>query len=190
MSTTTTHMRGEREGEVIAAIEYRRVTRKQLLVPHAVYTVRPEHPNWLASIYDFDWCAKDEIVCYHNSGSGGNGLFLSAFSEPGKIGQPLWWNPEFLMAVGMYQKQLSRRTLKRWGYKVVSEPLGLLGTIGINPFGIDGLKDSKTEYCKHCRSYMPADSDADPCEHLIWSEEHFEFRYREASINPETPTSV
>jgi hypothetical protein len=165
-------MPGEHADEAIAAIEYRRVTRRHLLVPHAVFTVRPEKPYWLASIYDFDWCANAGLVCYHNSGSGGAGLHIGQFSEPGKIGVPLWWDSS-LIRVGT-----SPRTLKRWGYKVVPAPLPLEGTPEINPFLMGWMSETKTEYCKHCRSYIPVDSDS-PCEHLTWVDENSDFEYRE-----------
>lgn len=174
MTPTTDLMRGERAHEVIAAIEYRRVTRRHLLVPHAVYTVRPEKPNWLATGYDFDWCAKAGIVCYHNSASGGEGLFLSAFSKPGKIGVPIWCNPALM------QTRASPRVLKRWGYKLVSAPLGLFGTAEINPFLMGWSQEVKTEYCKGCRSFVPIESD-DPCEHLTWDEEECGFVERRRS---------
>lgn len=164
------------EPERIAAIEYRPV--KAGWVPFAVTTVRPRHPNWVASYFDVSWSERDQCVYYHESGGGGEGLGLCSFVNAEKEGferLPLWIDRTLLTpcCAGDATILLSDEDLRARGYEPVPEPLPLLGGSGIHPFedgeesgGYEASEDD-TLYCCICHDQLPTDS---LCRHVFWDE--------------------
>jgi hypothetical protein len=179
-----TPMIGDREGEIVVGIIYYRITRRRLWCPHSVFTTVPGSRYY--SEYDFGYSKRDEVVCFHNSGSG-RSFYLHPMCNRSGRNVAVWWDrseatPTDGQKIGM--RGLSDRTIHAWGYKILPSPLGLLRTEHINPLQ-DGdgysTRDITTVWCKHCRSYIPDDSD-DPCEHLTWNDGRSEFQYRRAAL--------
>lgn len=169
-----------RDGEVVAAIVYRRVTRSQLIVPFSVFATVPGTGRF--SEYDVEYSRRDHALCYNNSGFGGR-FYLGRFVESPRRGVPVWWDRELATPTDggkVDGPTLTDRTLKKWGYAIVAEPLKILGTEQRNPLRNESfdysLIDSKTTWCKHCRSFIPELSD-EPCSHLSWSDSESEFKY-------------
>lgn len=156
--------------ERIVAIEYHPVGPNRALLPHSVFTMDNDQPSkagWIASLYDFDWCERDQSLYYHCSGGGGR-FYLHRLSKP--TARPrcaVWWDASLVAPTNgaiCSQRKLSHSTVRRMGYDILTEPVPLLGG-SANPF-LEASQDS-TEFCIKCHDYLPTEN---LCQHVWWCE--------------------
>ena len=161
---------GRQDLEQVAAIIYHPIG--NLWLPHSVFTVAADAPldpkHACCSVYDFNYCRRDDTVYFHNSGGGG-GVYLGQISNAKK--QPrccIWYDATLVDPTdsSIKQRHLARHTIEQWGYDIVAAPLTLDFHSGEqNPFiyGVEG----DVEYCTKCDDHFTTD---EPCEHIWWCE--------------------
>lgn len=143
------------------ATQYKAYGRKKTLIPFSVFTIGKDHPGRNKG-YDFEWCRRDQSL-YFNQTSSGISFYLSPLSEPEISPRvAVWWdrNATFPTDSGNEKKRLSDKTVWKWGYEILNEPV-MIGE-HFNPFAEACHGD--TEYCSRCNDHLPTDS---PCTH-IW----------------------
>lgn len=174
------------DDEEITAIIYDAETN----LPHTVFTRSAptiHGPGRCLGIYDFDWCAKDEKLAYHCSGSGGR-LYINQHS-PGSM--KIWVKPgevvhrdcgkrcvKVKLRDGKYPepwrapKRVKARAMRRWGHTPIAHPIQRAGNS--NPFTWLETEEGRAEWCAECGCHRFVDSDR-PCPHLIWCDECSDF---------------
>lgn len=143
------------DGKPIVFIEFHQEG-KHGWKPHSVITQDGKR----RTEFDFDWCAKDGILCSHESGGGpaSGEVALHPFCEPENLPGLIWRDPEVVKLVGS-DGELDTETLKKMGYR-------LSEMMPANPF--DDSVEGDTEWCIVCDSRYPSD---DTCDHIVWNEE-------------------
>ena len=144
------------DGKPIVLIELHR--EKAGWKPFSVICQNDKHSNQ----YDFDWCEKPKVLCFHNSGSGPRGgnvtlyPFVSPENMPGRI-----WHDSSIKLVDHDGKELQDESLKALGYvRLKRRPE--------NPFDGWGVEDESTEYCTICESRFLTNG---LCTHIRWCDE-------------------
>lgn len=176
---TETNLVGIRQGHVIAAIVYYREGRKRVWAPHSVFTTEPGSGRF--SEYDLCYSRARVVVCVNESGCGGS-VYLHPLANRSGRDAAFWWNRALVSPVDgrtIGGKVLKESTIRKWGYQVPVAPLPLMGTTHVNPLHSEErywTQESKAVWCKHCRSFLPDQSEA-PCDHLTWDDENSDFRY-------------
>lgn len=155
--------------ERVVAIIYHHDGKDNRLLPFNVFTVDHENPpdnGWIAGLYDFDWCQRDETLYYHYSGGGGR-FYIGAICEPNKPPRcAVWWDSKIVFPTNggsLSNRKLSNQTVQRFGYDTLDAPLPIDGEV--NPFE-NSCMDS-VEYCSKCNDHLPTEN---PCSHIWWCE--------------------
>jgi hypothetical protein len=163
--------------EIVTAIIYRQRNKKGDLLPMDVFTstwvdrskLGPGYPpsSFSTSVYDFDWCERDQTLYQHKSGGGGENFYIHPSGEPAKPPRcAVWWNREIVKPTNgrIRTSFLGERYLRRIGYDVLTEPLPVLGG-SENPFS--DACDGDVEYCSRCNDHLPTDN---LCDHIWYCE--------------------
>jgi hypothetical protein len=113
-------------------------------MPFSVFTVSEKQPRdgWIAGLYDFDWCERDQSLYYHCSGGGGS-FYVNRICEPRKSPRcAAWFDSALVLPTNggsLSKRPLSLKTLDRFGYDLLKSPLAILGDT--NPFS-EAYEDS------------------------------------------------
>ena len=159
------------ENEQVAAIEYHLLG--DLWLPHSVFTSSPSRgpaADFCYGEFDFNWCRRDRTLYYHCSGSGPGGFYIHPNGKGNWPKLKLWWDSAFTYPRngGKFSlKELSHRTVKRFGYEIIAAPIPLRsddGTVqSANPFEMALHGD--TVYCSRCEDDLPSEH---LCHHIWW----------------------
>lgn len=120
--------------------------------PHSVTTSNGK--GW--TVWDFDWCKRDQTVYYHQSGGGPAEAY-----HVGKLGRggraELWVDSSVMgFADCSSGKPLTRRQVERYGYK-------LLKKLKADPF--EDAVGGRVTWCVVCQDQLPDDH---ACWHLLY----------------------
>lgn len=135
----------------IKLIEYSKT--KKGWLPHSVIKGN--------SIFDFDYCPSYDMLCFHESGSGGlESASLGKFVCAPKIGAKIWIADGF-KAFHNKSEIETRSQFRALGYQRIGTPIEINGTT--DPFEYADA-DEPTEYCNFC-GRVPSDQ---ACSHLFY----------------------
>lgn len=135
------------DAEKVVAVEYHAGH------PHSVVTATKSGRGW--SVWDFDWCKRDQTVYYHQSG----GSPAEAYSVGKMVGgtTDLWVDPSITTFKNYSGKPLTRRQVEKYGYR-------FLPKLKEDPF--DNAVSGAVTWCMVCKDHLPDDNS---CNHLVWT---------------------
>jgi len=120
--------------------------------PHSVITTTNGN-GW--TVWDFDWCKRDQTVYYHQSGGcGAQGVYAVGTLVRGRA--ELWVDASIHAFQDYRGKPLTRRQVGRHGYDLLADHKG-------DPFA--GAVESATTGCTSCDDRLP---DERQCRHLVY----------------------
>ncbi len=141
------------DGEPVVLIEYQK--HRAGWKPHSVVAG--------GSYYDFDWCAADGVLAYHNSGGGGSTgevYELGAYCDAPKLCAKLWYDRD-RVKLTHEGRPIADKEARALGYQVIREPLDR------NPFDDLDADEDGTTWCVQCRARHP---DGRMCNHVVWND--------------------
>lgn len=131
--------------------------------PFAVLVSPVGHEDWVRE-YDCEWCARDQMVLFNQSGSGYRPSLGPLCDR--RAGLPVWIEPGVRVFASDPEDPtpLTAKAIRALGYKQIESPLRVRGHA--SPFNDwISMGDCPAEYCRICGDNYP---DSDLCEHLSW----------------------
>lgn len=115
------------------------------------------------TVWDAEWCKRDETVYVHESGGGGS-VYFNALSDGARC--KAW------IAPGEKITTTRKTSPGKWAtVEITREELSAIGfdlmdALPSDPF--DGAEESDTHYCDECDDHLPTTDTDDPCDHTTW----------------------
>lgn len=115
------------------------------------------------SLWDADWCKRDETLYVHESGVGGS-VYFNALSEGAR--NKAWVAPGERITTTRETSPGKWATVEITREEVATLGFDLLDELPGDPF--DGAEESDTVWCDVCEDHLPTENTDSPCDHTTW----------------------